>query len=266
MEESASKDGVVDEFYSSTIKYLDVESSSIGFPELVVPAIVQLKKFLKNSKELNYNKRLKHLLDKIKENSEFISNKRKDVKFGLGDFKAVVDWEIEVRQMGTPLSNYYKKWLENEKKRALLSKQDEVDVDDFDLPVVKKREMQKKKSKNQLDSDEFDSDDNNDDNLESDEDIDDNLGSDEEDDDLGSEDNLENDEMMEVEGDSDSETSPKIKTKTSKSPLKANENDLMELKANPVEDIVKVLSLSDVEDDEQSGIEDDFESDSSEEE
>lgn len=42
MSESAFKDGVVDQIYDGIINYLSVESASIGYPELIVPATLQV--------------------------------------------------------------------------------------------------------------------------------------------------------------------------------------------------------------------------------
>lgn len=46
MSESGFKDGVVDQVYDGIINYLSVEAASIGFPELVVPAVLQVGPFL----------------------------------------------------------------------------------------------------------------------------------------------------------------------------------------------------------------------------
>lgn len=43
MSESGFKDGVVDQVYDGIINYLSAEAASIGFPELVVPAILQVQ-------------------------------------------------------------------------------------------------------------------------------------------------------------------------------------------------------------------------------
>lgn len=94
MSESGFKDGVVDQVYDGIVNYLSVEAASIGFPELVVPAVLQLKSFLKKCKVPNYTKKIKHLLDKVKENQDFIESRRKDVTFAIGDRKAVKNWEV----------------------------------------------------------------------------------------------------------------------------------------------------------------------------
>ena len=49
---------------------------------------------MKKCKVPNYTKKMKHLLEKIKENQEFIESKRKDVTFAIGDTKAVKNWEV----------------------------------------------------------------------------------------------------------------------------------------------------------------------------
>lgn len=55
---------------------------------------LQLKSFVKKCKIPNYTKKMKQLLDKIKENKDFIEAKRKDVSFGIAEMKAVKDWEV----------------------------------------------------------------------------------------------------------------------------------------------------------------------------
>lgn len=46
MSESAFKDGVVDQVYDGIVNYMSAESASIGFPELVVPATLQVGRFI----------------------------------------------------------------------------------------------------------------------------------------------------------------------------------------------------------------------------
>ncbi|XP_045619881.2 nucleolar complex protein 2 homolog isoform X1 [Procambarus clarkii] len=153
MSESAFKDGVVDQVYDGIINYLSAESASIGFPELVVPTTLQLKSFLKKCKVPNYTKKIKQLLEKIKENQNFIELKRKDITFGIGDTKLVKDWEISVKQAGTPLATYHASWQKVREKEQLRRISNRVEMDDYNLPVVKKRELlEKQKAK---DNDDF---------------------------------------------------------------------------------------------------------------
>lgn len=153
MSESGFKDGVVDQVYDGIVNYLSVEAASIGFPELVVPAVLQLKSFLKKCKVPNYTKKIKHLLDKVKENQDFIESRRKDVTFAIGDRKAVKNWEISVKQSGTPLTSFHASWRKTREKEHLRRVSNRVEMDDYNLPVVKKRELlDKQKAK---DKDEF---------------------------------------------------------------------------------------------------------------
>ncbi|XP_050737125.1 nucleolar complex protein 2 homolog [Eriocheir sinensis] len=153
MSESGFKDGVVDQVYDGIVNYLSVEAASIGFPELVVPAVLQLKAFLKKCKVPNYTKKIKHLLDKVKENQDFIESRRKDVTFAIGDRKAVKNWEISVKQSGTPLTSFHASWRKTREKEHLRRVSNRVEMDDYNLPVVKKRELlDKQKAK---DKDEF---------------------------------------------------------------------------------------------------------------
>lgn len=46
---------------------------------------------------------MKHLLDKIKENQDFIESRRKDVTFAIGDTKAVKNWEVIMTCMAVVL-------------------------------------------------------------------------------------------------------------------------------------------------------------------
>ncbi|KAG0716011.1 Nucleolar complex protein 2 [Chionoecetes opilio] len=170
MSESGFKDGVVDQVYDGVINYLSVEAASIGFPELVVPAALQMKSFLKKCKVPNYTKKIKHLLEKIKENQEFIESKRKDVTFAIGDAKAVKDWEISARQNGTPMSSFHASWRKIREKEHMRRISNRVQMDDYNLPVVRKRElMEKQKAKHKDEFKELFADDDDDDEDDDDE-------------------------------------------------------------------------------------------------
>lgn len=58
---------------------------------------------MKKCKVPNYTKKMKHLLDKIKENQDFIESRRKDVTFAIGDTKAVKNWEVIMTCMAVVL-------------------------------------------------------------------------------------------------------------------------------------------------------------------
>jgi len=70
-----------------------------------------MKDFLKNCKNINYTRKLRTLLDKVKETSTFISEKRGKSNLPLCDIKAFEAWEANMKLAGTPFSQYYDSWF-----------------------------------------------------------------------------------------------------------------------------------------------------------
>ncbi|XP_023232043.1 nucleolar complex protein 2 homolog [Centruroides sculpturatus] len=110
LQENGFKDKVVELVYDTMLEYLQSQSHTIGFPELVLPTVVHIKSFLKTCKISNYSRKLKQLIDKIQENSTEITNRRKSVTFKLSDFDAIKQWERELKERGTPLVKFYESW------------------------------------------------------------------------------------------------------------------------------------------------------------
>jgi len=106
LKERSLQDGAIDQIYDMIVEHCGALSHSISFPELVIPAVVRMKKFLKTTSASRFIKLVKQMLTLIQENSTFIENKRKSVSFGISDLAAVERWENELKQSGTPLSKY----------------------------------------------------------------------------------------------------------------------------------------------------------------
>ncbi|XP_056278306.1 nucleolar complex protein 2 homolog [Pseudoliparis swirei] len=237
--EKAYKDGLIDQLYDLILEYFNTQAGTIGFPELALPTVIQLKVFLKECKVANYCKPMRQLLEKVQENSSHITGLRQKAAFGVADATAVAVWEKQVHEQGTPLSRYYSQWKKLREKEIQLEISGKERMEDLELPEIKRRKIQEKKVEDKKEfKDLFDTD------SESDEDDGTfklkgkkGRGSDDEDD-LEKLFDMSNDEGVEG-GDSDEDDEV-----ASKAPQPLSSSALIKL-AEGDEDVVEDLELSD---------------------
>lgn len=138
--ENGFRDEVVENIFGTTLDYMAHESFTLSYPDLAVPAIINLKQYLKRCKNSNYSRKLKQLLDKMEENSRMVEKERERITFGLRDTQLIAAWETNLRNKGTPLLTYYTNWVRthfNKKKRQAT---DSENISDYNLPMIKRKD------------------------------------------------------------------------------------------------------------------------------
>jgi nucleolar complex protein 2 len=74
-------DGLADELVYLLTEYYGSLSTSVAFPEIVLPAIVALKRHAKKSGQARLGNQIKVLVEKLEGNAKFIEDKREAIEF-----------------------------------------------------------------------------------------------------------------------------------------------------------------------------------------
>uniref|UniRef100_A0A182VT83 Uncharacterized protein n=1 Tax=Anopheles minimus TaxID=112268 RepID=A0A182VT83_9DIPT len=138
IQENAFKDAVIDQIYELVLEFAANESASVGFPEIILPIVLQLRQYTKTTNQYKYSRKMKQLSDKLMENYEFMEKLRMKMDIPLKETERIRAWEETVRAEGTPLMKFHgtvAKETESVKRRHAT---DSENISDYKLPTLKK--------------------------------------------------------------------------------------------------------------------------------
>ncbi|KAF9184096.1 Nucleolar Complex 2 protein [Haplosporangium sp. Z 767] len=102
------QEGCGEQVYELMTEYYALFSTSISFPELVIPAIVMLKRFIKKSSLTKVTKQFAGLVEKLEQNSRFVEMERNKADFSPSDASGVSGFMRQQDKEKTPLGAYWK--------------------------------------------------------------------------------------------------------------------------------------------------------------
>lgn len=146
------QDGACEQFIELSYEFFVLHSKSIAFPELVTPAIISLRRFMKGSKNIKFNKQLQQLVEKLNDNSKFISAKRSKVEYGPSNKSEVQMFLNDFEWTKTPLGQYVviQRQAKEEKLRLLREAEEE------EQELIKKQQAKEENQEQESDASEAD--------------------------------------------------------------------------------------------------------------
>ncbi|XP_031553876.1 nucleolar complex protein 2 homolog [Actinia tenebrosa] len=104
------EDAVMDNIFELLLEFFSVHAHSIAFPEIALPTVITLRKFIKTTHVPKYRKQIKQLLDKIEETSTEVTERRSNVSFSPKDIKEVESWTAQYKQHPNTIVKFYSTW------------------------------------------------------------------------------------------------------------------------------------------------------------
>ena len=137
MAENGFKDATIEHIYGGLLEALNHYSNKISFPEICVPALAQVRAFLKKCKVANYGKKMKTVKEKMEENSKWMQDKRLKVDFGVKNRDKIEAFEMQLKASGTPLNKFYETFKSVKEAEQAKKLKKEADKDYDFIPKLK---------------------------------------------------------------------------------------------------------------------------------
>lgn len=132
------QEGLSEQFVDLLGEYFTLYSKSVSFPELVTPAIIILRRNIKNSKNIKFNKQLSNIVEKLQQNSKFIEEKRSEIDFSPNNKTEVNRFLNDIPWQKTPLGAYVSVQREVREEKAKLLRES-LEEEDREKEIEKKR-------------------------------------------------------------------------------------------------------------------------------
>lgn len=143
--------GVCEQFVELAGEYLVLYSKSISFPELATPVTIALRRHIKTTKNVKFNKQLSQLVEKLNQNAEFIQQKRANVEFGPTNRVEVNKFLQDLEWDKTPLGAYVSVQREVKEERLKLMRES---LEDEQNDKKKQKEQEEDEKMEDLSDDE----------------------------------------------------------------------------------------------------------------
>ncbi|CAB4253645.1 similar to Saccharomyces cerevisiae YOR206W NOC2 Protein that forms a nucleolar complex with Mak21p that binds to 90S and 66S pre- ribosomes [Maudiozyma barnettii] len=133
------QEGLASQFVDLLGEFFTLYCKSVSFPELVTPPIIVLRRYIKNSKNIKFNKQLSNIVDKLQQNSKFIEEKRSEIDFSPKNRSEANRFLNDIPWGKTPLGAYVvvQREVRDEKAKIL---RESVEEDDREKERAKKTE------------------------------------------------------------------------------------------------------------------------------
>ncbi|GME73916.1 unnamed protein product [Ambrosiozyma monospora] len=100
------QNGLIEQFIELTSEFFVLYCKSVSFPELITPAVITLRRYMKKSTNAKFSKQLANLVDKLNSNGKFIEQKRSTIEYGPSNKAEVAKFLQDIEWDKTPLGAY----------------------------------------------------------------------------------------------------------------------------------------------------------------